>query len=250
MHPLDGPRAKVDRADEQLTKLEKVLVETNTTKPYGIVGELDSDGQRYTYRIVVHDASAIQRIKILTGEIVYHLRSALDHFAWQAARVHVTQPLPTVQFPIFTEEPTSDRRLKRFEGNLAGIRDPARQIIMDLQPFKPNNRGTDARLNRLAVLNELNIIDKHHSLNPVSVNTRMPILPMIEIFGPKNFDDGEIVAKIPAIFDPKQVFEPYFAFAVALPIRIGGGQEGIVALREIHNYVRDDVLPRFALAFP
>ena len=78
MHPLDGVRAKVDRADVPLSALQHELTEFMNTEPFTIdVAGPDDDGWWDGIVRMLHQPPL--SIGILVGDFVHNLRSALDH---------------------------------------------------------------------------------------------------------------------------------------------------------------------------
>ncbi len=162
---LDGVVAKVDRAREHIKVLDDQL---GASLPY----QLDSDviGME-------HDPDEGQIIvtwegispdtrpwSIALGEVLYQLRSALDHLAWQLVLANGNRPNTDTAFPIYEREAAfEDGSLRK----MRGISSEARAVIKALQPFSmwPSN-PTDTipwALHRLCN------IDKHRVLNLTSV---------------------------------------------------------------------------------
>ena len=92
MHPLDGARERLKRADESIQKLN--IEVTDFLAPAPIV-TLDVDIEQGKPIITDKDREAFQklqefvagsvplRLRVLAGEVIHHLRSAFDHIAWQ-----------------------------------------------------------------------------------------------------------------------------------------------------------------------
>lgn len=97
---------------------------------------------------------------ILAGEIIYNVRTALDHLAWQVVLRCGGQPTRQTAFPIFADEDSFDESSQRM---LAGMSEEARVLIRALQPFVT---GRDhPQMETLWVLHELHNIDKHRVLH-------------------------------------------------------------------------------------
>ena len=123
-------------------------------------------------------------IAILVGEVVYQLRSALDHLAFDLVKGNpanvALRPrwLEECQFPLLLEVPVTGnppgpRALplpyKLFEKSLPGISEKAFTFIEGLQPYYGGNGPTQLRW-----LAQLSNIDKHrhlHIVNPWAYQT-------------------------------------------------------------------------------
>lgn len=160
MLPLDGCRAKIARADENIKQLEGEIKAFLDTHPYGL--DWTHDAQRKT---VAWTAKAPPehplRWSVIAGEVVHELRSALDHLAWQLVIANGETPDKRTEFPVFEKRGTY-----RTEGvkRLRGMSRAARDQIEQCQPFQA---GTALAEHALFIVHELNRIDKHQLLNVV-----------------------------------------------------------------------------------
>jgi hypothetical protein len=103
------------------------------------------------------------RFSVLAGEIIHHLRSALDYLMWQLSSEEYRRKCSTfIQFPVCRHRPTKEKELARYNGMIKGITHPVfRQFIDGLQPYK----STDCVSNEpLLILHKMDIADKHQSL--------------------------------------------------------------------------------------
>jgi hypothetical protein len=82
-HPLDGCRAKIERAKEQVRNLNDEITALLNSGMHRVVGENQMDRSRYVFRLI--GPLVPKRLAVLTGEIVHHLRSVLDHI-WRRRR--------------------------------------------------------------------------------------------------------------------------------------------------------------------
>jgi len=116
---------------------------------------------------------------VLAGEVIYQIRSALDHLIFDLVQLnHSKITLPKgwdkrCDFPLFLEVPTVGNPpvpfklpvpYSRFEGNLPGISPTAFTFIESVQPYYARDGGKQLRL-----LAQLSNIDKHrhlHVINP------------------------------------------------------------------------------------
>jgi hypothetical protein len=165
-----APLAKLDRADEHLHKLKCVIQRFVEDKPYRLVSEFQMDGRKRVY--VAKDVKQpADDIGLILGDCVHNLRSALDHVVW-ALSDPVVRDRQT-SFPIFVDRNDFFRRAKNGEGagkpgwgsglhKLAGVSKEAFAVIEAAQPY---HAGNDAPTQTLAVLDHLDITDKHKLLN-------------------------------------------------------------------------------------
>ncbi len=241
-HPLDGPRMKIVRAESHLKRLDAALGKYRQLKPYRLDVETRDKERVYVYRIdaVVEPP---RDLGLLVGEIAYHLRSALDQIIWplSGAESLSEQAQRRVTFPIF-----KDRNPGLWEQNLNGVKDNVRDVVNGFQPYIDGER---AEYHRLWVLNEIATFDRHRFIHMANGVTTVPKVAGIEV-STGRLNDGDVVAV--ATFDshPKETFEPYVTFDVMLPVGRPDGGVRIAALRDIHEYVRDKVLPAFVRFFP
>jgi hypothetical protein len=69
------------------------------------------------------------RFSAITGEIVHHFRSSLDHIVWDLSAVsYRTSNERDIGFPIFTEPP-KQKKLSNYERKVAGIKSPLQLIF-------------------------------------------------------------------------------------------------------------------------
>ena len=168
MIDFSGSTAKIARADSQIEDLSREMQIFCGNIQESIVCERDgeADEKRWTYR----GDNPIVPISwsVRTGEILYNLRSALDHLVWRLVLDNGETPTINNQFPIVDDESkwtgSCQRRLK-------GVADRHKQAIMSLQPFNPalalrTDRGIgpfDAQT--FCVLRNLSNVDKHRNLH-------------------------------------------------------------------------------------
>jgi hypothetical protein len=235
VHPLDGVRAKLDRANEYLDRLERDAREFLEAEPYRFVGK--REGSYYVIRLQVLREPPIS-LAVTVGDILYCLRSSLDHLAWQLATLEGKPPAGT-EFPVFKDEGKflNDKR----PGGLYKIRGLCakhRALIQDLQPYQC---GDDAIAAPLWVLHELANADKHRTLN-LTVSTAeeigfnlayndLAIREPIEII-PGPFVDNAIVGRIFTVQtgpNPEMAVQPRATFNVTYD------EGGLFRQRQIPN---------------
>ena len=98
----------------------------------------DPDDQAWQKAVDYHKELHIPlRFSVLSGEIVHHLRSSLDHIVWFFSTPEYRRDHPSaIEFPVLCEVPGKDE-LRRYERKIKGIDNPRiRALIEDMQPYK------------------------------------------------------------------------------------------------------------------
>jgi hypothetical protein len=167
---LESARLKLIRASKHLHALERRIGAYARTDSHRLI--VDPNGKE-----TVHIGNQPSpEIAILAGEVVYQLRSALDHLAFDLVKVSANAKgiiLPVgwekrCEFPLLLTIPTKGnppvpcKTLPRdwFNKILPGISTAAFTIIESLQPY--HRVGT---ANVLRLLTDLSNIDKHRYLH-------------------------------------------------------------------------------------
>jgi hypothetical protein len=169
-HPLDGCRAKIERADQHITNLKSEVQAfvrhlEGTNPP---VRQFNPQTGQHEYILQLGTDPPLI-VSILAGEVLYHLRSSLDHLIGQLLRANKASEsaLRMSEFPVFVDGakyPTYGRR------KIQGVSDEATTLIDKLQPCYRTD-GLPADDHPLAVLHALNNIDKH----------RLLLLPVVDV---------------------------------------------------------------------
>jgi hypothetical protein len=240
-HPLDGPRLKIKRAGEHLKTVDKLVAKYSASKPYRLVVDEDCEQSCWIVRLDSLVGPPII-IGIRLGEFVYQLRSALDHVAYELARLTTRVPDSQLQFPIYKEPPIPSTRVE-------GIPSEALIEIESLQPYHRTHGFQD---DPLWVLNKLRRVDMHRVLTPVFASLTIPKLARVASWvrprGP--FNKGDEIARLPRHIDFKKDFEETATFQVLLAVRQADiGDLPIGQLHTIYDHVRDGIIPRFARFF-
>lgn len=170
MHPLDGPRVKIKRANNQIKTLNDTFEKFFKENPYTIIIAKLNKNTGYHY-VRVKDAPIIpDEWSVIIGEIVHDLRSALNLLAWQLRSVFDANDTST-QFPICErartrnerEFRTSFRYYTRRNGWVLNkdILQISQRYLAKIESFQPYKRGNKSRLNPIFLLQKLNNTDKH-----------------------------------------------------------------------------------------
>ncbi len=156
-HPLDGIAAKLDRAQEHLKALHAQLPAFLDEKPHRFVGYLDPQARRYSIRVIIEKDPPLLW-SIIVGDFVHNLRSALDHLIWQLVIVGGGKPTRSNQFPIFTQEPHTERQREAWDRMTNGLSEDILNAVKQVQPYTTPDRAKETGL---ALLNGLSNEDKH-----------------------------------------------------------------------------------------
>jgi hypothetical protein len=258
---LEGITAKIQRADEQIKTLNTEIA-SFLRDNYRIVGEFDRDARKYRFT-AFGETQLPPRFAVVVGEIVHHLRSALDHLVTQLAVFGPGDGDPgTLEFPICLTAEHFKRSVKR--GKIKGIPPLAAQTIEACQPYRTSSPPENSEL---FVLHDLDRIDKHRLLLVVVACVRMtdrlgidakknvtitgmsPPVPA----GARPSNDGTEVFHIDFgdEFDPEVKVENNFAFQVAFDhpgvLRNLPVMPTLLQLREAvaMKVIRDSFFPQF-----
>lgn len=158
LHALDGIKEKLTRANENIAALGVEIDAFLKERPEGGFSSDKHQAANEFVRFHAH-REIPQRFAVIAGEIVHHLRSSLDHVAWLLSEDAYRQAKETaIAFPIFTKRPT---RKDDYERKVKGITSAvALKLIESVQPYHVANPIDEP----LAIVNELDRIDKHHNL--------------------------------------------------------------------------------------
>jgi hypothetical protein len=256
---LQSAHLKICRATEHFHALHQAVRAYAGTDMHKLV--LQADGKE-TLNISIEPPP---QIAVRVGEIVYQLRSALDHLAFNLVQLNPTNvALPKdwmreCAFPLFLKVPTYGKPpvpyvlpvpYKPFEKKLPGISSAAYVFIESVQPY--HRRGT---ANVLRLLKDLSNVDKHHHLN-VTI-ARVAISRHYKLNGGGTLDltrggfkhgaqiEPEHPSEIGGIVDVKTSSLPYVTFAERT---VGDG----VATLEVENVLevclqqmKEVIIPKF-----
>jgi hypothetical protein len=96
---LTGVELKIGRAEAHLADIDQSIKAALDPDLYCIRVEYDPETAKHVYR--VHDLPTPDPIwSVRVGEILFNLRSALDHLAWQLVLLDGGDPGEETQFPI------------------------------------------------------------------------------------------------------------------------------------------------------
>jgi len=178
MVDLSDSYAKIERADEHVRYLAGYVSDIRKSRPYKITRHKNPQTPRgaggNVLFLVKPDDEAIRRhltrVGVIVGEVVYHLRSSLNHLVY---RLTPSGGVTTkTEFPIFHD------RQKYETGSIAkikGIPPRAATLIEQAQPY--HRHGIH---DPLWLVHDLNIADKHHVLLVMAGIVDYPRPPIID----------------------------------------------------------------------
>jgi hypothetical protein len=172
MAALDGIRAKIDRAIEQLDSLETEAKATLERDPVPITQDRNAEGWNVLRMAPI---TLPLRWTIIMGEIIHDLRSALDHLIWQLVLANNQVPSRANQFPVFSEGTVPTwaskdwkQRKASWARALQGVHLDDVALIKALQPYKRRDR---LRFVPIEVLTLFSNTDKHQTPLPTATIT-------------------------------------------------------------------------------
>ncbi len=256
-HPIEGPIFKLKWAEKHLKTIDEYLIKYEALNPTSMVCKLNADKTFYECSLSSLTPPFLD-FGIAIGEFSYQVRSAMDHIIYALAEFPASlsprdldRAERTTSFPISLVRNDSfiDSQIQYVR---ASIRPAVRKVVDAVQPYQRGNRD-QARTDPLALLDEVNRIDKHRVFRGTKVNIhidRANIAPGIKVLATGSTNHGDVFAWIPANLDPKVEFYPRVSFEVVLPV-IGpsGGMVRMGSLGIVHNCVRNFILPQFVSFF-
>jgi hypothetical protein len=236
--PLTHLELKTARAKEHLDELDAELRKTLVPEPYTITRQ--DYPKKFRHVIRVQTKAIPPEIALLIGEFAYCLRSGLDQLAWGLARLHVSCPRRATSFPI-RDDPKA--------GLGDSVKDMPSAAVDEIESLQPYHRGARFQDHPLWILNRLCTIDKHRTIALKETEIRGRVVGV----GPSDYKIRQLDYGIEISVSLSNVFEVNFEpepmeiiFGEPVPSCYGGFEVRITTLRTIHDFVRDDVIPRFA----
>lgn len=159
MHPLNGPRLKLRKADEHLNAIKVAIDRFIASKPYTFVLEADPKPPNY---IIVARVSHLpdEEWGLIIGDFAHNARSALDLLVYQLSQLPLDDNRRFyLEFPIFDEVEGYTSKVQRC---LAGVAPEHIAIIEGFQPYKRLEGSHD---DALGILRAINNADKHRIIS-------------------------------------------------------------------------------------
>ena len=229
---------KSSRAKVHLEALEEEVTAWIERPPYKI-SEWD-DLDRWHYYAIDIDGIKCE-IPLLVGDFVCCLRSALDQLAWALAHLDSTRKLTPrqekrVNFLIFHENDSTYRDRRLLFPSAVG------EVFDTIQPYL---RGNAYRDDPLWQLDELWRLDKHIMI-PANCQKIYVALPDHEHLG--RDANGRMIFRLPMALKwlrPDEI-KPTITPEILFGEYMGNFEVSVPRLREIYNFVCDEVIPKFA----
>ena len=170
---FEGVNAKVARADYGLSSLKDEMNRFCKNLRQSVDREVreDTDEQVWIYRGETPKVPLGWSVRI--GEILYNLRSALDHLVWQLVLANGQTPGRHNTFPIVSDESNWNKEKSR---KLKGMNEKDEEMIWRLQPYT-GGMNLPFDVSAFWTLHTLCNIDKHRHLilGAISLDARKPI---------------------------------------------------------------------------
>src|SRR5271157_2960339 len=158
--PIEGIKEKLKRAHEDIVNLQVEITRFFKESEHPIVG--NEDFQVLKQKAKYHHGRRLPlRFSVLAGEVLYHLRSSLDHMAWLLAKPEIREKTPVrIEFPIFCERFSKDG-VSSLKGKIEIFAsDAAQKIIERIQPYN----GREPLNDILWLIHDLDRKAKHREL--------------------------------------------------------------------------------------
>ena len=134
IHPLNGCRAKLERAQETLDALEREASKyLSQSPPLFRLEKLHRNGGLEYEFVAYGDPNPSSWFSVVTGEIIHHMRSSLDHLIHALVVRSGEKPTYQHQFPICLTEKAFKQACER--GQIKWIGATAKKLIQSVQPF-------------------------------------------------------------------------------------------------------------------
>lgn len=168
---IESAKAKLVRAKKHLKAIKRCIADYSASRPY----KLTKPKGKKTTKLTI-PKSPPRQIAILAGEMVYQMRSALDHLVFDLVKQNASVAggnskwFENCEFPLrINLKPGQKPPLPHDAfGGLPGISKSAFAFIESVQPYY----GNAAVNNALGYLGKLSNIDKHRHLNVVRGRVR------------------------------------------------------------------------------
>ena len=153
--------AKVNHAKRHLDQLTHAVASYLSSSPYQLSARENLSTKMWDI-FVAGLTQTPESITMISGDVIYNLRSALDHVAWGLVRVNGPPPQPNgIYFPIANNSAAYKEKRKK----LVGLATPAAVHQIDaLMPYQADPSTPTLGNDHLWHLHRLNIIDKHRAI--------------------------------------------------------------------------------------
>lgn len=253
----DDVTLKLDHARHHLQTLNAQFGSFDDRDPYDVVTEVHpkpgtQEGWGHIRMKVNRDP--LPEWGLTIGDCVHSLRAALDYAALALWKSHAGEPtsaeIENVMFPIYSSQ---WKYYKNWRRKIGGVQPEARGIIRKLQPYQRRN---DPDGHPLAVLNALDVYDKHrflHTTSAVVEDAEIEILNRVNVLVTEHptpriggFANGDIIASLKLLAvarHPELEVKLKQTYGIAFDKEgPGRGQTVANTLNDIRLFVHDSVL--------
>jgi hypothetical protein len=181
---------KISRAEKHLVELHEAIDQYAAAKPYTVRKGIEGKKEKVVHRLVFTADPANTDIPVIAADVIYNLRSALDHLM---SALVANKDRGSAMFPIFFQgvweaivPGENQQRVKermRWASDIKTLRDEPVAILKRLQPREDTGDGTQAI--PIAVINSLSNRDRHEKL-PIFVSG------LLEVYFRWTLPDGTV----------------------------------------------------------
>jgi hypothetical protein len=238
---FDGIAEKLKRSAENVRNLEAEIETFFKSGKYSVVPKNDIELIRKM--IEYHQNRPMPlRFSVIAGEVIHHLRSCIDHIAWQFSDdAYRTAKSTQIEFPILEQRPIDKASRSRYERRVKGILDKrVLGLIENLQPYN----APDPIDSPLAIIHKMDIIDKHRELVLCigTASVRVPMDTWNRFVSYQRGAAGSVPVDLAAEFERDPNFYPQIALRQF-------GSRGLYplvqALTELQNFIVNNVVRAF-----
>jgi hypothetical protein len=173
--------AKISRAEKHLVELHEAIDEYAASRPYAVRKWVEGKKKKPVWRLAFTQTPANTDIPIIAADVIYNLRSALDHLM---SCLVANKDRSSVIFPIMFagvwkphtagDDAQRAKLRARWNSDTKSVKPEALAILKALQP--PNDTGDGTEANRLRALNSFSNRDRHERLPIIATGLDQPIL--------------------------------------------------------------------------
>jgi hypothetical protein len=244
MASLEQPLEKLRRAETHLQQLQAEMADFMASKPYAIeIGKVD-DAALFRLRIL---RPLPADLGLLIGDYTQNLRACLDYLILQLSLA--TNPKLSLKERKETQFPILLKANSRELGRRLQYVPP--EVVKQIEALQPYHKGDQAHQDSLAVLADLSNRDKHREITPIGIAVREVFVSGERFMGSREriveYRDKAHITLVPIELVPKLGQDYQVSATFEVMMETGGGPSfvvGVSSLNELHEYVRDVVLPR------
>jgi hypothetical protein len=161
-HPFAGITEKLKRADQNIVNLKTQIDRFLKRGKYPVLPH--PDHKLWQEAVDYHRSKRIPLLfGVLAGEIIHHLRSALDHVVWHFSDPVLRENLANViEFPVFRKKPIQEKEVERYKRKIQAITN--KNVLGLIEELQPYNAGAEVEDFPLLIVHDMDRFDKHREL--------------------------------------------------------------------------------------